>query len=93
MDDDAVLLEIVGEVLGLLDLNDLQRGMLEALMRAMPVRWASLNDIGPAGVQALVLPHLDEAWTERFAELAHENPLYQCSIGRTASSPTASAIC
>jgi DNA-binding CsgD family transcriptional regulator len=75
--DDAILLDLVGEVLGLLDLEDLQRGMLEALMQAIPSRWASLNDIGPAGVQALVVPHLDESWTSRFAELAHENPLYQ----------------
>jgi DNA-binding NarL/FixJ family response regulator len=75
--DDSDLLELLGEVLGLLDLSELQVGMLDALARAIPVRWASLNDIGPAGVEALVIPHLDESWTARFAELAHENPLYQ----------------
>jgi DNA-binding CsgD family transcriptional regulator len=75
--DDAILLDLVGEVLALLDIEELQRGMLDALQRAIPCRWASLNDIGPAGVQALVIPHLDQVWTERFAELAHENPLYQ----------------
>jgi DNA-binding CsgD family transcriptional regulator len=75
--DDAVLLDLVGEVLGLLDLADLERGMLDALMRAMPCRWASLNNVGPGGVTALVTPHLDESWTPRFAELAHENPLLQ----------------
>jgi DNA-binding CsgD family transcriptional regulator len=75
--EDAVLLDLVGEILGLLDLSELRRGLLEALRQAMPVRWASLNDVGPDGVEALVVPHLDAVWTARFAELAHQNPIYQ----------------
>jgi DNA-binding NarL/FixJ family response regulator len=76
-DEDAVLLELVGEVVGLLDLDELRHGMLGALLRAVPAKWASLNEVGPDRVVALVEPHLDDEWIERFAELAHENPLYQ----------------
>jgi DNA-binding CsgD family transcriptional regulator len=76
-DERAVLLDLVGELLGLLELEELRAGMLEALLRAVPSKWASVNDVGPEGVHALVTPHLDERWTPRFAELVHENPLYQ----------------
>jgi DNA-binding NarL/FixJ family response regulator len=76
-DERAVLLDLVGELLGLLDLEEFRAGMLEALLQAMPSKWASLNEVGPDGVEALVTPHLDEKWFRRFAELAHENPLYQ----------------
>jgi DNA-binding NarL/FixJ family response regulator len=51
--------------------------LLRALLRVLPSKWASLNDVGPGWVRAVVEPHLDEVWFDRFAELAHENPLYQ----------------
>jgi DNA-binding CsgD family transcriptional regulator len=75
--DDAVLLDLVGEVVGLLDLDELRHGMLEALLRAFPAKWGSLNDVGPDGVVSLVEPHMDEHWFDRFAELVDENPIYQ----------------
>jgi DNA-binding CsgD family transcriptional regulator len=75
--NDAVLLDLVGEVVGLLDLEELRHGLLEALLRAVPSKWSSLNEVGPDGVVALVKPHLDEKWFGRFAELVHENPIYQ----------------
>jgi DNA-binding CsgD family transcriptional regulator len=68
---------MVGEVMGLLDLDELLPAILEALLRAVPSKWASLNEVGPDRVQALVVPHLDPVWIERFAALAHENPIYQ----------------
>ena len=74
---DSVLLDLIGEVVGLLDLDELRHGLLVALLRAVPAKWASLNDVGPHGVVALVKPHLDEEWFARFAELVHENPIYQ----------------
>jgi DNA-binding NarL/FixJ family response regulator len=74
---DSVLLELMGEVIGLLELPELMDGVLDALLRAMPAKWASLNEVGPDGVVALVKPELDEKWFARFAELAHENPIYQ----------------
>jgi DNA-binding CsgD family transcriptional regulator len=75
--DDAGLLKLVGEVVGLLDVEELRTGILTAFHRAMPLRWASLNEVGPGGVVALVDPELDAEWYPRFAALAHENPLYQ----------------
>ena len=72
-----MLLTLVGEVVGLLDLADLRRGMVDALGRAIPCNWASLNEVGPDGMVGLVKPELDRHWYEKFAELAHENPLYQ----------------
>lgn len=75
--DDSALLELVGDVGGLLDLDELRRGLLVALRRAVPAKWASLNEVGPDRVVALVTPHLDENRFARFAELAHENPIYQ----------------
>ncbi len=74
---DAVLLELVGDVMGVLDLEDLRPALLHALLAAIPSKWASLNDVGPDGVAALVEPPLDAKWFGLFAELAHENPLYQ----------------
>jgi DNA-binding CsgD family transcriptional regulator len=75
--DDTELLELVGEVMGLLDLDELRTGILRAFRGAMPLRWSSLNEVGPDGVVALVEPFLEQVWYERFAELAHENPLLQ----------------
>jgi DNA-binding CsgD family transcriptional regulator len=75
--DDTVLLDLVGEVVGLLDLDELRHGLLDATLRALPAKWSSLNDVGPDGVVALVKPHLDEEWFGRFAELVQENPIYQ----------------
>jgi hypothetical protein len=76
-DGDAVLLQLVGEVLGLLDLGDLRPGMVDALARAIPCKYSSLNEIGPDGVVGIVKPQLEHRWYEKFAELAHENPIYQ----------------
>jgi DNA-binding NarL/FixJ family response regulator len=74
---DAVLLDLMSEVVGLLDLDELLRGLLHALPRAVPVAWAAVNEVGPERVMSLVEPQLDQEWLDRFAELAHENPIYQ----------------
>ena len=63
--------------MGLLDLEELRPGVLAALVRTIPARWASLNEIGPDGVVAVAAPNIDEHWFDLFAELGHENPLYQ----------------
>ena len=75
--DDTILLGLMGELFGLLDMDELRHGVLDALLRTVPSRWASLNEVGPDGVVALVKPDLDERWFARFGELVHENPLYQ----------------
>jgi DNA-binding CsgD family transcriptional regulator len=74
---DRRLVELVAEVMGLLDMAEFRQGLLVALARAFPCKWASLNEVGPDRVVAVVHPHLDDVWFERFAALAHENPIYQ----------------
>lgn len=73
--DDSALLELVGEIVGVLDLDELRPAMLTALRRVIPSEWTSLNEFGPERVVSIVEPELDPAWIDRFAELAHENPL------------------
>lgn len=75
--DDSALLDIVGSLLGLIDLDELRPGILEALRRAVPCEFSSLTEIGPEGIVGIVTPPLDEEWHERFAKHAHENPLYR----------------
>jgi DNA-binding CsgD family transcriptional regulator len=75
--DDRELLELVGEVMGLQDVEEFRSGLLHALLRVVPAKWSSLNEVGPGGVFALVHPPLDQEWFVRFAELAHENVLYR----------------
>lgn len=75
--DVETLLDLVGEIMGLLDLEELRDGLLQALLRAVPSKWASLNEIGPDRVTAVAAPDLEQHWFDRFSELGHENPLYQ----------------
>ena len=76
--DDSLLLDLVGELFGVLDLGELRRTLLTALRRAIPADWVSLNEVGPGRAVALVEPDdLDQKWFDKFGELVHENPLYQ----------------
>ena len=75
--DDSVLLDLVGEMFGVLERDELRRAMITALRRVIPADWASLNEIGPDRVVSVVDPPLEQEWLDRFAELAHENPLVQ----------------
>ena len=76
---DARLLDLVGDVCGLLDLDELRHGLLDALHRALPSLYVSLNDIGPGprDVVALVSPDASESSFEAWTRNAHENPLLQ----------------
>lgn len=74
---DARLLDLVGDVCGLLDIDELRHGLLDALHRALPSEYVSLNDIGPGPREVVALmkpdatPELLEAWVRN----AQENPL------------------
>jgi DNA-binding CsgD family transcriptional regulator len=73
---EARLLELVADVQGLLDIDELRQGLLDAMHRAVPSDWVSLNDVGPGGdVTAIVRPEIDSKWLEVFARHVHENPL------------------
>jgi DNA-binding NarL/FixJ family response regulator len=76
-DADAVLLDLVSELFGLLDVDELLRGLMDAMPRAVPATWVAVNEVGPERVMSLVEPPLERKWIDLFAELAHENPIYQ----------------
>ena len=72
-----VLLDVIAEVQGLLDLDEFRRGLITGLRRAVPAEWVSLNDIGPDPDSTTVLidPEFPAEAHAVFARLAHENPL------------------
>ncbi len=76
---EAPLLELVGDVCGLLDIDELRYGLLDALHRALPSDYVSLNEIGPGprDVFALIRPEEPQEMFERWARHAAENPLLQ----------------
>lgn len=78
---DAVLLDLVGEVMALLDMDELRRGLLAALLRIVPARYASINELeGGRPTNNFVDPPIDDDWYVKFAELAHENPIYRLHV-------------
>ncbi len=76
---DGRLLELIGDVCGLLDIDELRLGLLEALHRVLPSDYISLNDIGPGPLDVVALmtpdasPELMGAWVRN----AQQNPLLQ----------------
>jgi DNA-binding CsgD family transcriptional regulator len=73
------LLELVGDVCGLLDIDELRFGLLDAIHRALPSDYVSLNELGPGpeDIVALIRPESEPEEFERWARHAHENPLLQ----------------
>jgi DNA-binding CsgD family transcriptional regulator len=73
---EGALLELIGDVCGLLDIDELRRGLLLSLHRVLPSDYVSLNDVGstPEEVVAIMQPDAPELLS-RWAEHAHENPL------------------
>jgi DNA-binding CsgD family transcriptional regulator len=76
--EDRRLLELVGDVCGLLDIAELRHGLIDAMHRALPSDYVSLNDIAgprPEDVVALMSPDREESFHARWRLYAHENPL------------------
>jgi DNA-binding CsgD family transcriptional regulator len=74
---DKRTLEIVVEVIGLLDLEELCRGMLRALREAVPADWCALNQL-PADLPhtiSLAEPEVPRKLHVVFAKYALQNPL------------------
>jgi DNA-binding CsgD family transcriptional regulator len=82
--DVETLLALVGDAQGWLGLDEFRHGLLDALGRAVPAEWISLNDIGPEPESTVVVidPPFPPEDHERFAALAHQNPLIE-RFGRT----------
>jgi DNA-binding CsgD family transcriptional regulator len=78
MSRERALLDLIGDVYGLLDVDDLRRGLLLALHRTLPSDYVSLNDIGPADEDIVTIMEPDAPQLlGRWQELAHQNPLLQ----------------
>jgi hypothetical protein len=75
--DDDTLLTLIGEIQGLLDLDELVDGLLRVLPEAVPSDYISLNDVGPdpEGVVAVILPEQPLHLHQAFARHAYENPI------------------
>lgn len=71
------MLALVGNVTGLLDLDEFVAGLLFALRETVPCDWVSFNEVAqdPKDTLAVVDPPLPETMLEVFGRLAPENPL------------------
>jgi DNA-binding CsgD family transcriptional regulator len=75
---EGALLDLIGDVCGLLDIDDMRHGVLAALHRALPSDYVSLNDVGPAAEDVVTIMEPDAPeLLRRWQELAHQNPLLQ----------------
>ncbi len=74
---ESCLLGLIGDVCGLLDLGELRWGLLDALHRALPSDYVSLNDVGPGPEDAISImkPDAPTGSYQRWNRLAHQNPL------------------
>jgi DNA-binding CsgD family transcriptional regulator len=75
------LLELIGDVCGLLDIDELRHGLLDSLHRVLPSDYVSLNDVGPTPDQivTIMVPEVPDL-VPRWEQLAHENPLLQHNL-------------
>lgn len=71
------LLDLVEALYGCVHLDEYFDGLLDALPRAVPADWVSLNEFGEDGhpVRAVVVPDLEPWAYEAFARYGHQNPL------------------
>jgi DNA-binding CsgD family transcriptional regulator len=73
----ATVLDLIGELQGMLDLDELIDGFLAAFERNVPADFVSINDIGPdtERVIAVVIPPQPAGLYRAFGEYAFQNPL------------------
>ncbi len=77
MSDDAALLDLIGELLGVLELDEFRWALVRALQHALPLDWISVNDIGadPESIVVISDPEPPADLLGGFIAHAHENPL------------------
>jgi DNA-binding CsgD family transcriptional regulator len=73
------VLDLIGEVGGMLELDELIDGLLAAIRRNVPSDFVSLNDVGPDTdrVVSVMIPDAPEHVYRAFGEYAFQNPLMQ----------------
>ncbi len=74
---ERALLDLVGEIVGLLAIDEFRHGLLSAVRRAVPADWISLNDLSldPEETAVLIEPPFPPEAHALYAEYAFENPL------------------
>jgi DNA-binding CsgD family transcriptional regulator len=80
------VLTLVGNVVGMLELDDFRSGLLQALHETVQSDWISFNEVSPdpSLTFALADPPIAETYHEAFGRYAHENPIL-CFFQRTGS--------
>jgi DNA-binding CsgD family transcriptional regulator len=73
---DRAILTLVGELIGVLELDEFAQTLIRALRVAVPSDWVSLNGIGarPEETWAIMVPDVMDRFPA-FQRLAHQNPL------------------
>jgi DNA-binding CsgD family transcriptional regulator len=71
------VLLLIGEVIGLLDLNEFCDGLLQALREAVPADWCALNEVpaDPPHTISLTDPPVPAEIHHAFARYASQNPI------------------
>jgi DNA-binding CsgD family transcriptional regulator len=72
-----LLLDLIGDVCGLLDIDELRVGLLDALERVLPSDYVSLNEVhpDPAEIVTIIRPESPAELHDVWIAHAHENPL------------------
>jgi DNA-binding CsgD family transcriptional regulator len=74
---ERIALALVGEVMGLLELEELCEGLILALRRSIPADMSALNEVpaDPPRTVSISDPEVPHEFHSAFARHAHENPL------------------
>lgn len=72
-------MSLVGDMYGLLEIEEFRDGLLSSLREAVPSDWASLNWLGPdpEHTMTIVEPPMEERWFEVWAAYGTQNPLVE----------------
>ncbi|HEX3615093.1 MAG TPA: helix-turn-helix transcriptional regulator [Solirubrobacteraceae bacterium] len=73
------LLTLIGDTIGLLELEEFRDGLLDALRGAVPAEWAAISDVGPdaESIVEIIDPAFPAAQEEAFRRLYRQNPLVE----------------
>jgi DNA-binding CsgD family transcriptional regulator len=83
---ERAVLRLVGDIYGLLEIEEFRAGLLSALLVAVPADAVSLNEIGLDGsiIFTLTEPPLEERWHKAWGRFGLQNPILD-SFARTGS--------
>jgi DNA-binding CsgD family transcriptional regulator len=73
------LLALIGDTIGLLELEEFRDGLLGALRRAVPADWVAISDVGPDPdtIMEIIDPPYPAAVEQAFRRLYVQNPLVE----------------